>query len=165
MTATTPIEVRFWRRVQKREPQDCWHWTGVTNNTGYGQIGRGGRNGGMALAHRVAYAIANGGVPADLCVLHTCDNPICVNPAHLRLGTHDENMKDMAAKGRSHYRAKDHCPKGHPYTEMGPEGRRCRTCMREAWRKYVAKKRLTTPRNLKAEYARKRERATSAADA
>ena len=92
----TPVEGRFWQRVQRGD--GCWAWLGTKNNKGYGTLGVDGRKKG--LAHRVAYQIANGAIPAGKWVLHTCDNPGCVNPEHLYLGTHVENMRDMSLRGR-----------------------------------------------------------------
>ena len=76
----------------------CIEWTAAKNNDGYGQIKY---NGKMSLAHRVAYEVAHGAIDASLCVMHSCDNPACINIAHLSLGTHQENMADMASKSRT----------------------------------------------------------------
>ena len=95
------IETRFWRKVDKRGPDECWPWTASTVGGGYGQIGRGGRGGGNEIAHRLSWMIANGPIPEGLYILHSCDNPICVNPAHLSPGTQKRNLDDMAAKGRA----------------------------------------------------------------
>jgi hypothetical protein len=99
------IEARFWPKVDRRGDDDCWPWRGVTNNKGYGMIRRGAASLGKALAHRVSYELAHGPIPRgpthqSNIVLHTCDNPICVNPKHLRLGNMKANYDDMAAKGR-----------------------------------------------------------------
>lgn len=95
----TSLEDRFWPKVRVGAPNECWEWRAAKDGHGYGAIGAtGGRR--TLQAHRVAYEIANGPIPDGLHILHSCDNPGCVNAAHLSLGTHRENMCDMAAKGR-----------------------------------------------------------------
>lgn len=76
---------------------DCWIWQGSTNNIGYGFI-RDGKN--MRTAHRVSYEEHIGPIPYGMCVCHTCDNPLCINPNHLWLGTRKQNSRDMIVKGR-----------------------------------------------------------------
>lgn len=92
-----PLAERFWEKVDRSG--DCWTWTAYRNPAGYGEISLGGRLG-AALAHRIAYELTLHPVPGDLHVLHRCDNPACVRPDHLFLGTHLDNMRDMTAKGR-----------------------------------------------------------------
>lgn len=83
-----------------RKTSGCWLWTGATHS-GYGTWAAPAiRRLGPLRAHRVAYAIAHGGVPAGLVVMHVCDNPICCRPDHLRAATQGENMRDSIAKGR-----------------------------------------------------------------
>lgn len=93
----TRIE-RFWSKV-KKGPK-CWLWLGAIGNRGYGQIKFEGK---VELAHRVAWTITHT-PPGELCVLHSCDNPPCVNPSHLFLGTKQDNSDDMVNKGRSYPR-------------------------------------------------------------
>lgn len=79
---------------------DCWEWCGTIGSHGYGVIGKGGKDSKILTTHRLAFEICNGGIPLGLYVLHRCDNRRCVNPHHLFLGTHLDNVRDMLAKGR-----------------------------------------------------------------
>ena len=98
----TPRDVtRFALAVDRRGPEECWPWTRYACSRGYGQFGmtRDGKTRNY-YAHRVAYAIAYGAPVAGAIVMHRCDNPSCVNPAHLSVGTSADNTADMIAKGR-----------------------------------------------------------------
>lgn len=95
---TTKQVARFWSRVSKApHSKGCWEWQGQTDKGGYGTISINDRN---KRAHRMSYELAYGELPAELDVLHTCDNPTCVNPSHLFLGTDVDNMRDKVAKDR-----------------------------------------------------------------
>lgn len=96
-TTHAPPEVKFWRYVEKRGPDECWPWVGARQRTGYGHLGVGAHK--KVMAHRLSHYIATGEEPPV--VMHTCDNPWCVNPAHLRGGTKADNTADMIAKGRN----------------------------------------------------------------
>ena len=91
-----PIARRFWAKVEKTD--GCWLWRAATGANGrYGRFGIGSK---VLLAHRVAWTLAHGELPDAARVLHRCDNPLCVNPAHLFLGTQGDNLRDMTSKGR-----------------------------------------------------------------
>ena len=109
---------RFWAKVNRMTGSSCWVWTGGTRGDGgqrYGKITVKGR---AISAHRFSYELHNGTIPGTpgahgSCVCHRCDNPLCVNPAHLFLGSHLENMQDKKAKGRDTSANKTHCRHGH----------------------------------------------------
>lgn len=89
---------QFDKKVKKANGDTCWEWQGRRNKGGYGvhTVGHSIK----ILAHREGWARAKGPIPAGLCVLHRCDNPPCVRPDHLFLGTRKDNLKDMTRKGR-----------------------------------------------------------------
>lgn len=141
---------QFWAKVAKAGPNDCWLWLGHKMPYGYGTYGKP-----KQLAHRRAWELTNGPIPDGLMVLHNCpdgDNPSCVNPAHLWLGTQTDNMRDAAAKGRissqqrpenqprgedNWERQKTHCKNGHPFDDANTywtkKGTRsCRACRNAA---------------------------------
>ena len=103
---------RFMSKTHYVTASGCLEWTDAPNNEGYGSLSIKGKK---VKAHRWAYQHAYGEIPEGLCVLHKCDNRICVNPAHLWLGTRDDNNKDRARKGRSRpaNSLKTHCLRGH----------------------------------------------------
>jgi hypothetical protein len=91
--------VKFWSKAKKNEQTDCLEWIGSLNRKGYGQVNS-LKNFHSKASHRVAWEITNGLPPEGLLVLHKCDNPCCVNPDHLFIGTAKDNTADMYAKGR-----------------------------------------------------------------
>lgn len=99
-----PDPERFWNKVNKGD--GCWLWTASTNDDGYGHFRSAA--GKHLNAHRYSYQLHNGAIPAGMTVMHSCDTPRCVNPEHLRLGTHAENMADMRSKNRGTSGEKNH---------------------------------------------------------
>ena len=93
-----PFKDRFWAQVDILDPDECWEWIGTRDRHGYGKMGT---NKKTKLSHRISYEMEIGEIPDGYCILHTCDNPPCCNPAHLWAGTHADNMRDMASKGRA----------------------------------------------------------------
>lgn len=125
---------RFWAKVDRRGA--CWVWQAARDAKGYGWfiIDKTPQR-----AHRVAYELANGPIPTGLCILHSCDNPPCCNPAHLRAGTKLENSQDCVRRGRHKAprifgRTKPVCVRGHAFTEENTRTvgrvRYCRACAR-----------------------------------
>lgn len=98
------VAARFWSRVSVGRRDECWEWRGSRDGKQYGTFTVGSAPWG---SHRLAWVLVHGSIPDGLHVLHRCDNPPCVNPHHLFLGTHLENMQDMVRKGRHKWRLRE----------------------------------------------------------
>lgn len=114
--AQSEFLARFWGHVDRRGPNDCWVWTGRRGASGYGVVSVGSH---PRRAHRVSYEIAYGPIPDGLYVCHACDNPPCVNPTHLWLGSARDNSHDARDKGRSPFGDRSGA---HTHPESRPRG-------------------------------------------
>jgi len=118
-----PLLKRFLERVEKTD--SCWKWTGGRSRLGYGMIAEGKPSKRTLWAHRASYMLFRGPIPPSICVCHSCDNPSCVNPDHLWLGTKSENFRDMTEKGRDNRwgnKTRDHEPSAKPFCVILPSG-------------------------------------------
>jgi len=138
---------RFWSKVERKSRGECWPWLAATDRRGYGMIRVGGKH---VIASRLAIELTQGKkIDPGMCACHTCDNPLCVNPGHLWIGTHKDNMVDCIKKGRGNKglrnKAKTHCDSGHLFdaenTYITKDGfRSCRKCHAKWQAEYVEKR-------------------------
>lgn len=147
-TAADKIDIIGWTVM----PSGCWHWNGrIGVRAGGHEYGRiDDENTVARLTHRIAYVKWVGPLEDDQVLMHICDNPICINPLHLRPGTQADNMHDMANKGRARFQKITHCKHGHEFTpentkvwikDNGRPSRKCIQCSRDnANRRYWANK-------------------------
>lgn len=136
---------QFWSHI--RPGASCWLWRGpVWGSNGYGRMTFNGRR---QKAHRIIYQMLGGIIPPGYHVLHRCDQPRCVNPEHLFLGTHADNMADLVSKGRARNWCTGvaQCKRGHVFTpdntRLDGRGRQCRACDRIRRRRRHNKQTLT----------------------
>lgn len=148
MGVSRPLEERFWEKVKRPPWTDCWLWSGSTAYKGYGEIWSNGR---LRRATQVSWEIHHGKpFPIGKMACHTCDNPQCVNPAHLWPGTMSENIRDAMQKGRYTPNPitgvrQEKCKRGHDLSDgykVKNGGRQCRVCTAEFGRQRYAKKKL-----------------------
>lgn len=128
------LEERFWPKVRKAGPADCWEWTAAKCINGYGQIRSDADRWPMLKAHRAAYEMLIGQIPDGLVIDHLCKNKSCVNPAHMEPVTNEENARRAMP-------LKDFCVNGHPYSgkNIGKNGsnlRCCRACKRATYNRW-----------------------------
>jgi len=137
----TPLDAdalaRFMAKVEINDLTGCHVWTACIASNGYGRVNVGGKN---RVAHRVAYATLVGEIPEGMYLDHLCKNRACVNPDHLEVVTHDENM------ARGAWAQMTHCVNGHEFTDENTfvqhgKYRGCRTCRNESVRKTRARQR------------------------
>lgn len=128
-----------------RQASGCWQWDGSKTTNGYPQMGVWRGRWKSEMAHRLSYMMFKGHIPDGMLVCHSCDNPSCVNPGHLWVGSYSDNIRDAISKGR-HVPGRgaplvEYCKHGHLMSEYGirrrSRGRRCLLCCRRSSREYM----------------------------
>lgn len=152
-----PIKDRILEKTKKTK--SCWLWQGHKNTNGYGSIWH---NKKTRLVHRLFWATFKGPIPEGTCLLHKCDNPPCINPKHLFLGTLSDNSKDRDQKKRGKDSRKTHCVRGHEFstenTRLSGNRRKCIECMRarsKRWNLNMTIAQLETQRLYMKKYYKK----------
>ena len=138
------VKERLYNKIEK-DATGCWLWQGTCYHDGYGAINISGK---MKRTHRVSWELINGSIPEGMYICHHCDVRDCINPAHLFLGTQQDNVKDMIKKKRDRSSKKTQCKSGHSFNEentynrvyRGRKLRQCRECGRIANRKSYGKR-------------------------
>ena len=138
-----PLEERLWAKVAKGD--ECWEWSGGKNDKGYGLIGLRKK---LYYVHRLSYEWHLGPIPDGMLVLHSCDNPACVNPSHLSLGTVQDNSNDMVERRRHRTHSMTHCKRGHLWEQsniiVARSGtrtwQRCKACHKQQCRNTYIKR-------------------------
>lgn len=159
--SVSPEALEYLRKfTDRRGANECWPWTGTANSKGYGQLRFIAPDGSYrnVTATRVAWAAHHGKpFPSGMQACHTCDNPCCVNPAHIWPGSNSDNQQDAMRKGRKpsvlHYQVGGVCRNGHALTEetlvqrisKGKPSQRCLECERHSWRTARARRRAGIP--------------------
>jgi hypothetical protein len=128
LNITENILKRFWEKVDKST--DCWIWTAYKNKQGYGRLGISGAN--AVNAHRLSWTIHNGEIPDGYFVCHKCDNPSCIKPDHLFVGTRQDNIDDMMLKKRSR-----HFQNNKYYGVMWDDRKKEGHVMKGRWRSFI----------------------------
>ncbi len=134
------FEDRFWEKVKKTN--GCWKWTGSKKPNGYGQINSGGKFGKPVSAHVAVLYLHGQQIKKGFCVDHICKNRCCVNPAHLRIVTNQQNTIENSDSTAAKNSVKTQCPQGHKYggynLVRGSKGeRRCRKCIQKYQRNWL----------------------------
>jgi hypothetical protein len=136
MSNKTPRQIRLLEKCAVDPKTGCWEWMRAKIN-GYGVLSVKSR---AIKAHRIAWELFRGPIPAGMLVCHTCDNRACINPAHLYVGTYTNNNHDIIERRGHHNSNKTHCKHGHEFNEentrRSPRGRHCIACTRNYERGY-----------------------------